>query len=672
MDTYVNGKIETGNHGLLINGRERPLISGSFHYWRSEPTKWKGAFRKIRSMGFEMVCTYIPWSVHEIEKGRFDFGQSDPAKNLARFIEEAAEQGLGVIARPGPHINSELTDFGYPWRVLKDPEIVARTNRGLWAGWHFPFPSYASEKFYAEAAVFFDELAPILAGLCHPYGPIIALQADNESGYFFSDNAPYCLDYHSDSIALYRSWLEHRYNGRIKELNRVYGSKHRKFASIEPPRSYPRGSRAKDLPPHLDWVAYKEYQISWSLNRIARMWKDRGIERIPIFHNTGFQHYPPCNNMATEAMPKIDFVGTDAYMKKEDAGVMEKTVLHLATTSRLPFVPEFGSGIWCTSFFDSPMLLEDDLAFQALYAAMKGMKAVNFYMLVDRDRWVGAPITNANRTRKRLFEIFVKFNRLMQRRKLYRFNRRPGDLILSSWDYLRTLNAARPLEIHKFGPLGLPATAFDPELPQELAAFTEIRIWQDKAAACLKRLGLSFDMGNSQLPLTRLIQYKRIYLASGGMLDERAASRLGAFVKNGGRLFVAPPVPALDSAAQPAPGFSWMKRHETPVETVRAQVGRIAGKEAFARPSGRIAEVEVHHGRGRKKAVFLANPSKRGIEATLRFHEPVRLEEITVHPAVNKGDGSAFAIELPPYTVKVFFACTVAAGPRKTRKTGVR
>ena len=44
----------------------------------------------------------------------------------------------------------------------------------------------------------------------------------------------------------------------------------RDFAAVELPRDGGIGSR-QALPWHLDWVRYKEYQITWSVARCARM-----------------------------------------------------------------------------------------------------------------------------------------------------------------------------------------------------------------------------------------------------------------------------------------------------------------------------------------------------------------------------------------------------------------
>src|SRR4029078_5128960 len=97
--------------------------------------------------------------------------------------------------------------------------------------------------------------------------------------------------YSPDSLALYRRFLVDKY-AVIADLNQAYGTTSPSHAEVEPPRDC-RGEAAADLPLHLDWVAYKEYQIIWAVARIARMLRERGITGIPIYHDIAFQEATP-------------------------------------------------------------------------------------------------------------------------------------------------------------------------------------------------------------------------------------------------------------------------------------------------------------------------------------------------------------------------------------------
>lgn len=243
-------RVEEKRGLLLSNGEVQPWISGTFHYWRSDPQLWPDILSNIKAMGFEMVETYIPWGVHEIERGRFEFGEKEPRKNLEKFIQSVGQAGLKLVVRPGPHINAELNHFGYPPRIVYDPAIVAREGSGA-VSVHDAAPkafgnlSYASGKLYEETTLWFDALAPILKRNLHPNGPIVALQVDNETGYYFRTGA-YLLDYNPDSILWYQAFLEKRY-GTLKALNDCYGSRFNSFSEIDPPVSFPE-KQSKTFP----------------------------------------------------------------------------------------------------------------------------------------------------------------------------------------------------------------------------------------------------------------------------------------------------------------------------------------------------------------------------------------------------------------------------------------
>jgi beta-galactosidase len=83
---------------------------------------------KVKSLGFTAISIYMPWEVHEIERGQFDFGSIDPNKDLDAFSLWRKKKVHRT--RPGPQINSELTWFGYPRRILDDPELQALNAQG--------------------------------------------------------------------------------------------------------------------------------------------------------------------------------------------------------------------------------------------------------------------------------------------------------------------------------------------------------------------------------------------------------------------------------------------------------------------------------------------------------------------------------------------------------------
>ena len=56
---------------FYLNGKPFQIISGSIHYFRIVPEYWRDRLEKLKGLGMNTVETYIPWNMHEPEKGRF-------------------------------------------------------------------------------------------------------------------------------------------------------------------------------------------------------------------------------------------------------------------------------------------------------------------------------------------------------------------------------------------------------------------------------------------------------------------------------------------------------------------------------------------------------------------------------------------------------------------------
>ena len=87
-------------HGLDIDGKGVPVYSGSVHYWRLERDRWELILDRVQALGFGMIETYIPWSVHEVAPGRFDWGSLDPRKDFEAFCRLCEVRGLYLLVRP--------------------------------------------------------------------------------------------------------------------------------------------------------------------------------------------------------------------------------------------------------------------------------------------------------------------------------------------------------------------------------------------------------------------------------------------------------------------------------------------------------------------------------------------------------------------------------------------
>ncbi|KAM9359218.1 beta-galactosidase-1-like protein 2 isoform 2-T2 [Symphorus nematophorus] len=146
------------------------ILGGSIHYFRVPRAHWEDRMLKLKACGLNTLTTYVPWNLHEPERGVFNF---EDELDLEAYLRLAARLGLWVILRPGPYICAEWDLGGLPSWLLRDRNMSLRTTyRG----------------FTDAVNAYFNQL--IKRVVPHQYskgGPIIAVQVENEYGSYAKD-----------------------------------------------------------------------------------------------------------------------------------------------------------------------------------------------------------------------------------------------------------------------------------------------------------------------------------------------------------------------------------------------------------------------------------------------------------------------------------------------------
>lgn len=154
---------------FLMNGKAFKILSGAIHYFRVPRDDWQHSLYNLKALGFNCVETYVPWNLHEAEKGHFDF---EGALDLPAFLSLAKDMGLYAIVRPSPYICAEWEFGGFPaWLLQEDCHIRS-----------------SDPKYLAHVSAYYDELLPRLVKhqLDHG-GNILLFQVENEYGSYGED-----------------------------------------------------------------------------------------------------------------------------------------------------------------------------------------------------------------------------------------------------------------------------------------------------------------------------------------------------------------------------------------------------------------------------------------------------------------------------------------------------
>lgn len=628
-------EIEIAGRALRIGARDVPLYSGAMHYWRLERDAWRPALQEIQNLGMSIVETYVPWGVHELTRGHFDFGERDPRNDLGAFLDLVHELKLSAIVRPGPHINAELTRFGLPERVIHDRACQARSPRGnpVILGFPpqmFPVPSYASRAFLEEVGVWYDAMAEVVKPRLFPRGPVVMMQVDNEAAFYFRDG-PYCQDYHPDAIAGWHAYLERRY-GDVATASRAHRANYATWDSAEPPTNF-RARESGDLVRHVDWAAYKEQLITDSLVRMRDRMVEAGIEGVPFLHNAplgdGGQpiHLPAIGRV-------MDLVGLDYYHARREHRTIKRRTLYMEGSFEFPYAPELGVGAppWFT-----PLAHEDSL-YCAMAACAYGLRGFNLYMAVDRDRWYGAPI-DARGTPRIEAGAWKHLISSLHVHRFHELERKVEVALIVPREYGRLSRAT-----HLLGPVSpaaletLGGTPVDACREDAFGFGGPIQVlwWRMLArfSDALSAAGVPYAYVDSECDPERLERFRVLITPSYEFASLDRWKRIVAFAARGGAVVFGPAMPSLDEQMRshlfevPRDGRCVLIDKPADAEQVVSDLVHSLELERPFRASPAPVETTVHEDEHGARVLFVLNPDRRAVEAQVALPSPSILVDL--------------------------------------------
>ena len=398
-------KVEIRRNTIWVGKKRIPLISGEVHYWRLNPLYWNEILDRVREAGIQVVSTYVPWDYHEYQRGKFDFtGRTDETRNLKKFLQLTRKKGFWLVIRPGPYIYSEWPNEGIPRYAHKYHRL------------HPKFLEYAKEYLSRVTQV----IRPFLA--TQKNGHIILLQADNEI-----DPWPDLFGHQyglNGKPGIFQDFIRQLYDSDLDKLNQSWGTSYESFEETAPfiatmfkdePGLALKGD--KELKRNIDYFKFKYHYSLLCARWNVETFRSLKID-IPIYLNLyPFFYAHDWLQMQTAA----DLVAVDLYPSGEfSEDVFEQRKLmdkirYLRSLSPLPFIAEFGAGVWHARHYESGIFTPNHYRLITLSALLGGVCGWNWYMLVNRDNWYMSPINEWGRVRPELYDVFQSLVRIYHR-----------------------------------------------------------------------------------------------------------------------------------------------------------------------------------------------------------------------------------------------------------------
>ena len=261
--------------------KDKPLLiqAAEFHYYRTPPDQWAHRLGLMQQAGFNTLATYIPWLWHQPEPGITDVdGHTHPMRNLAGFLDLAADMGFHIIARPGPYIMAETINEGIPpWVFAQNPQASFIDQTGKIQN----IASYLQPDFLRCVEEWYKAVFEVLTPrqITHG-GRILLIQLDNEMAMIHWVRN--IVDINPDTLTRFAGWLEQAYGDRLSDA----------YPAADLP-AFLREQMQSPQPPHGALVLedYRRFFRSYLREYMAWLWEQaraQGMDVPPVINIHGF------------------------------------------------------------------------------------------------------------------------------------------------------------------------------------------------------------------------------------------------------------------------------------------------------------------------------------------------------------------------------------------------
>lgn len=547
---------------FLKNEKPFFVISGEIHYFRIDPALWEKHLKLLKNSGANTTSTYIPWDWHEYEESKFDFiGETNPARNLIKYIKLCEKIGLNLIVKPGPYILAEYEGQGLPqWLVNK----ASKNAHALDESGNIissDLMSYMSDEYLHYSFLWYDKIMPIIAEHQESSGgPIIMMQVCNEVGVFQWLSGK--IDYNASVITLYKKFIIDKYKS-IDDLNKIYATNYSSFENLSAPVG--KIENKQDYCAYFDFHLFYRYYYTLYLDVLIKRIRSYGIDvqlthNIPgwIYGNAAelpmlISTYEEIMRTRTDIVFGLDHIPEFVSFRNAHSDLACNKILEAMQPHGPIWAAEFQAGT------REHQVKSDTNDLETFYYASlaHGMKSFNYYMFSQGINPKGKGFfgktfyfqtaLNANAKELSLYKAIKKTNKFIKNEK--------ENLLLSETKSEICVGLYKPyfytelttsqmlkekrLDVEKLG------LQFDPRFVREDILFNGL-------LRNLQTQNFNYDILDLENTSVELfLQYKQLWITSTEFMDADTQSLLVKFVKSGGHLIIYPVIPTLDLYLNP-------------------------------------------------------------------------------------------------------------------------
>ncbi len=427
--------------GISIGSATIPVWAACVDYFVTKRELWGDVLSAVGALGFRLVSVRVPWNLHELREGEYDFGMVNPELGLRQFLELAHARKLLVSVRPGPRQldAADLSNSGLPKRVVWDDACLAHTPKGnplvvpRLLGSH-PEPSIHSQKYVAACSAWLKAVSVQLAPLLHPAGPVVLLELGSLGVRGVAERT--WGDYRPEAVSAYRAFLRAKYD-RPAGLKERHNDPSIDFSNAQPPKP-PWVSDTADAACR-DWAEFQRRTQSTTLATWAAVAREAGLEDVALS--------TPADLLSAQPEPTTPRV---------DTPVGGAEALRIVTTlnMRAEAAGRVGIGrLNAGHSIDSRGSEANELWFQTLRAIAYGLRGFSVATVTPRPGHVGG-LLDEHATPTQLGERWASLLEALDRAQFHTLERVVSAQIVlpqSLRDRALSQNSLRPLSASSLG-----------------------------------------------------------------------------------------------------------------------------------------------------------------------------------------------------------------------------